>query len=96
MDDALHEIVQVRCILQMHLQPRVFVHKPKKPLGGGGHPPSIDRQHPKGKGGKGKGRGGKSKDKNDNFGPKWMVTFYEGGQQKTNVQEVEPSLGVQA
>ena len=34
MDDSLHEIVQVRCILQTHLQPRVFVHKPKKPLGG--------------------------------------------------------------
>ena len=48
MDDALHEIVQVRCILlQTHLQPRVFVHKPKKPLGGSGHPPSIDRPHPK-------------------------------------------------
>eukprot|EP00439_Symbiodinium_sp_Y106_P074232 s519_g14.t1 len=82
MDDALHEIVQVRCILQTHLQPRVFVQKPKKPLGGGGHPPSFDRQQHKGKGGKGKGRGGKSKDKGDVSGPKWMVTFYENGQQK--------------
>ena len=82
MDDALHEIVQVRCILQTHLQPRVFVHKPKKPPGGSGHPPSIDRPHPKGKGGKGKGRGGKSKDKGDASGPKWMVTFYDNGQQK--------------
>ena len=82
MDDALHEIVQVRCILQTHLQPRVFVHKPRKPPGGSGHPPSFDRPHPKGKGGKGKGRGGKSKDRGDASGPKWMVTFYDNGQQK--------------
>ena len=77
MDDALHEIVQVRCILKTHLQPRVFVHKPKKPPGGSGHLLCIDRPHPKGKGGKGKGRGGKSKDRGDASGPKWMVTFYE-------------------
>ena len=35
MDDSLHEIVQVRCILQTHLQPRVFVHKPTRSHLGG-------------------------------------------------------------
>ena len=81
-DDALHEIVQVRCILQSLLQPRVMVHKPKRPSLGntpGGFP---DR--PGGKGGKGRGKdkGGKTRPGKDNKGMKWMVTFYENGQQK--------------
>ena len=76
MDDALHEIVQVRCILHTYLQPRPAVVKPKPP-------PRIPfvQQHQEAKGGKGKkgkGKGtGKLKD-----GPKWCTDFFENGVKK--------------
>ena len=81
MDDSLHEIVQVRCILQT-LCNHVCLFTAQEATWGSGSPAVIDRPHPKGKGGKGKGRGGKSKDRGDASGPKWMVTFYDNGQQK--------------
>ena len=78
LDDALHEVVQVRCILHIHLQPRAMAAKPRPPLKPPG-PPSLPDRNGKGRDNKGKGKG-KFKTKND--GPKWCISFMEAGVQK--------------
>ena len=76
LDDALHEVVQVRCILHMYLQPRPVAAKIKPPLKPPGPPFIAD------KGGKGRENKGKGKGKLRQDGPNWCVTFTEAGVQK--------------
>ena len=78
LDDVLHEVVQVRCILHIHLQPRAVAAKPRPPLKPPGPPPLNDRNG-KGRDNKGKGKG-KFKTRTD--GPKWCISFMEAGVQK--------------
>ena len=78
LDDALHEVVQVRCILHIHLQPRAMAAKPRPPLKPPG-PPSLTDRNGKGRDNKGKGKG-KFKTRND--GPKWCISFMDAGVQK--------------
>ena len=81
LDDALHEVVQVRCILQNALQSRPAPPKqkaPPPPRLPPGQSQFLKRQGQKGGGGRG-GKG-KGKDKGgQRDGPKWCIEFMDNG-----------------